>query len=49
MGNRLLVADRLVVGDDDNVSLEPDADGSDGTRPIAQYSLITAATQRLGR
>jgi hypothetical protein len=46
--DRLMLTARVVVGMDDNVSLDPEPDPADGMPAHPQFGLVTAAAQRLG-
>ena len=45
--DRLMLTTRVVVGMDDNVSLDPDPDPADGMPAHPQFGLVTAAAERL--
>jgi hypothetical protein len=47
--DRLMLTVRVVVGMDDNVSLEAEPDPSDGMLAHPQFGLVTAAAERLAR
>ena len=46
--DRLMLTARVVVGMDDNVSLDADPDPADGMPPHPQFGLVSAAAERLG-
>jgi hypothetical protein len=47
--DRLMLTARVVVGMDDNVSLDAEPDPADGMPAHPQFGLVTAAAERLGR
>ena len=47
VGDRLMLTARVVVGMDDNVSLDPEPDPADGMPAHPQFGLVTAAAERL--
>ena len=48
VGDRLMLTARVVVGMDDNVSLDAEPDPADGMQAHPQFGLVTAAAERLG-
>lgn len=46
--DRLMLTARVVVGMDDNVSLDPEPDPDDGMPAHPQFGLVAAAAERLG-